>query len=106
MVNRLFNRLAVSFGDSHHRRSIAHQEWMWQSWRIDQLPEHRFTVVDDRPEGGKKRRPAWSKKSNEKKIYTATSIRSYQWPLRISDPAPIMKEQGLIQDNSNFSTSS
>ena len=78
MVNRLFNRLLLALVILTIVALYAHQEWMWQSWRIDQLPEHRFTVVDDRPEGGKSV-GRLEQTSNEKNLHCKIDL-TYQWP--------------------------
>ncbi|WMW82142.1 ATP-binding protein [Undibacterium cyanobacteriorum] len=78
MVNRLFNRILLILVAITIAALLAHEHLMWQSWRIDQLPESRFTVVDDRPEGGQS--VASLKQDANQKVLHCKIDRTYQWP--------------------------
>lgn len=78
MVNRLFNRLMFALVIITIVALFAHEYVMWQNWRLDQLPNDRFSVVDDRPEGGKS--VAQLIQSSDGKVVKCLIDASYQWP--------------------------
>lgn len=87
MVNRLFNRLLLGLVLVTLFALYAHEKWMWQTWRLDQLPSSQISVVDDRPEGGKS--VAQLVQKDNAQIMLCEIANAYQWPfcelaLRIS----------------------
>lgn len=78
MVNRLFNRLLLGLVVVTLFALYAHEKWMWQTWRLDQLPSSQFSVVDDRPEGGKS--VAQLVQKDNAQIMLCEIANAYQWP--------------------------
>ncbi len=78
MANRLFNRLLLSLVLLTLFALYAHENWMWQTWRLDQLPASNISVVDDRPEGGKSVGQLVQKENSQTLLCDISD--GYQWP--------------------------